>query len=255
MRELPAVDEPTTFTETAIREAAARRARVDLVLDPVTPETDRRLISRMLGINTDGDVVLEVPKTNQARKVFIPAGWQLGMAFEVVDVWMQSRSIVLGHCQFPIRPGRRVDALTVKRPEKIVSCNQRRKPRWRGDPLNLVSATILAIDGRECQDAEGPSRVARLRDWSEGGLGLQFVGSHDLEAGVRVLVRLWIASLGKSLLLTGVVKHVTPLAPEASLVGVGDVEEAPAGQTACRLGSAWSGVGVLQTGNPAPEQP
>ena len=224
------MEEPRTFTETAVREAAARRTRVDLVLDPVTPDGERRLISRLVGINDDGNLILEVPKTTEGSKVFIPPGWQLGLAFELADLWMQSRSMVLGHCQFPVRPGRRVDALTVERPERILSCNQRKRARRSGHALKPVTATILPTCAHKHDRPPGPCLSATLRNWSDDGLGLQIDGPHTMEAGLVVLVRVRIPSLARSSLFTGVVKHVTTVAPGVSLVGVGEVREVPSDQ-------------------------
>ena len=136
------VDEPKTFTETAIQEAAARRTRVDLVIAPVTPHTPSRLISRFLGMDEAGDMVLAVPEARPGDKVFLPAGWQVGLAFELADLWMQSRTTVVGHCQFAIHATRRIDALAVAPPARILSCNERRKPRHHADPLKPVQATV-----------------------------------------------------------------------------------------------------------------
>ena len=233
------MDGHETFTETAVREAAARRTRVDLVLDPVTPDTDSRLISRLLGINTDGHLVLDVPKTRQGKKVFVPTGWRLGLAFELADLWMQSRSVVLGHCHFPVLPGRRVDALTVERPEKIISCNERKRPRQSADPLHPASATILATHGRDDERPLSPCHFARLRNWSEEGMGLQIDGPHSLEAGFEVLIHVQVSKLAKGTLFRGTVMHVTMLAPDVSLIGVGDVQEVPEADVASRPEAAW----------------
>ena len=248
------MDEPRTFTETAVREAAARRTRVDLVLDPVTPDTDTRLISRLIGIDPDGDLVLDVPKGTGGRKVFIPPGWPLGLAFELADLWMQSRTRVVGHCQFPVRPGRRVDAMTVERPERIVSCNQRKKSRHRSDILDPVTATILATTAHGHEEPPGRCFSARLKDWSEGGLGLQIDGPHSMETGFVVLVRVRIPYLTKSSLFRGVVKHVTMLAPDVSLIGVGDVQEVPTEGAASEIAAALPDSAQRGPGNPPPEQ-
>lgn len=242
MRKFPAVDEPNTFTETAVREAAARRTRVDLVLAPVTPDTDSRLISRLLGINEHGDLVLDVPKTRKGKKVFIPAGWGLGMAFELANLWMQSRSTVVGHCQFAIRPGRRVDALMVERPEKIVSCNERKKSRHGADFLHPISATILAMRGQGDQGPPRPCRSARLRDWSEEGMGLEFIEPHDLEPNCQLVVQVRIPALERTSLFRGIVKHVTMVAPGLSLVGIGNIEEVTMPPTARQVDEAQLGT-------------
>lgn len=213
-----------TFTETAVWEAATRRTRVDLVLDPVTPGTDSRLISRLLGLDDEGNIVLDVPKTSRDKKVFIPAGWQIGLAFELADLWMQSRSVVIGHCQYHLHPTRRIDALTVERPERIISCNERRKPRHR--TAGAVSATVLATYG---PDGHGPlpsDLVGRLRNWSEDGMGLEFTDAHDLQLNCQLVIQVRIPALERASLFRGMVKHVTELAPGLSLVGIGEVEEA-----------------------------
>lgn len=244
------MEEPRTFTETAVREAAARRTRVDLVLDPVTPGTDGRLISRLIGIDADGNLILDVPRTSSGNKVFVPAGWRLGLAFELADMWMQSRSVVVGHAQFPVRPARRVDALVVGRPERIISCNQRRRPRHKSDALKPVSAMIQAARDLERQGAPGPCLTAQLRDWSEGGLGLQLTGGHNLRIGLAVLVRVRIPGLTRESLFRGRIKHVTALGPEVSLIGVGDVREVPVDK-----GMAASGQTPAEAADVRPDKP
>ena len=214
-----------TFTETAVWEAATRRTRVDLVLDPITPRTDSRLISRLLGLDDEGNLVLDVPRTSQDKKVFVPAGWQVGLAFELADLWMQSRSVVVGHCHYHIHSTRRIDALTVERPPRIVSCNRRRNPRQEVEPFRSVSAAILATYGPDGQGPLPSHLVGRLRNWSEDGMGLEFIESHDLVPNCQLVIQVRIPALERASLFRGVVKHVTSLAPGLSLVGIGDIEE------------------------------
>jgi len=219
------VDGLKTFTETAVWQAAIRRTRVDLVLAPVTPHTDSRLISRLLGLDDEGNLVLDVPRTSRDKKVFIPDGWQIGLAFELADLWMQSRSVVIGHCHYHIHPTRRVDALTVEPPVRIISCNERRNRRHKTDPLKHVAVAVLATYG---PDGHGPlpSRLTgRLRNWSEDGMGLEFIESHDLQPNCQLIVQVHIPALERASLFRGVVKHVTSLAPGLTLVGMGEVEE------------------------------
>jgi len=221
------VDEPKTFAATAIQEAVARRARVDLVIDPVTPHTPRRLISRLLGVDQAGDLALVVPTAAPGDKVFLPAGWQVGLAFELADLWMQSRTTVVGHSQFPLHPTRRVDALTVASPAKILSCNERRKRRHHADPLKPVQATILTVIDPQGHRSSGEPVVARLRNWSQGGLGLEFTGPHTLAVNCQLIVQVRIPGLVTASRFRGTVRHVTLLGPGAWMVGLGDVEELP----------------------------
>ena len=225
------MDEPKTFTDTALQEAAARRIRVDLVIDPVTPNTPGRLISRLFGIDEAGGLVLDVPQAAPAGRVFLPTGWQVGMAFELADLWMQSRTTVTGHCQFPLHPARRVDALVLAPPTKIISCNERGKQRHVTNPLKPVLATVLTMIDPQGRGPTDVHQVARLRNWSQGGLGLEFAEPHPLEVYCQIVVEVRIVGLVRASQFRGTVKHVTPLSPGVCMVGVGDVEELPTSET------------------------
>ena len=80
---------PTSFTEVSIAEGIARRVRVYLVLKPVRPQGDSRLVSRLLGEQGLDRLVLEAPRGN-AGKVHIPVNWDVGISFSMGGYLLQA---------------------------------------------------------------------------------------------------------------------------------------------------------------------
>ena len=131
-----------TFARVAIEQAAANAVRVDLVLDAVTPHTDTRLISRALGLCPDG-LALATPASANGRKVYLPGDWELGLSFELGRLWFQARTVVLRHTFFDCGRGCRADAVLVRSPDRLTSCNRRRSVRHRA----LERACAIVIKG------------------------------------------------------------------------------------------------------------
>jgi hypothetical protein len=220
-----------SFAEIAVWEAVARRARVDLVIKPVTPHTETRLLSRFLGKPGDDQVALEVPRDRRGTKVFVPAGWEVGMAFEVGGLWLQARAEVVGHCQFAALPGMRVDALLIRPPQRILSLNRRRSPRYVADPTRPVWATVWAAE-RIDSGRGGSGRGGRLVDFSGGGLGIRLAAPPPLDVGGAAYIRLQALDADECPIYLGVLKHATPGDDGSWRVGFGEVEPVRPGEAA-----------------------
>ncbi len=202
--------EPKSFAKVTINEAVTQRFRVDLVLKPVTPATDKRLMSRFLGTHSDEGIVLSVPWTKCSKKVFVPAGWDIGMAFELGGLWMQTRTKAVGHCQFPLHPTQRVDGLIVRQPTRILSIRPgRRKQRYKVNPSRPVAVTVWPAKDLEGVEA-GPAQTGQLVDWSEGGLRVEFSEPPRLDVGTRLLIRFQTLPAKECPIMQGVVRHYTP---------------------------------------------
>ena len=217
-----------SFAETAIVEAVTRRARIDLVLKPVTPGTDTRLISRFLGLRGD-DVVLEVPRTRTGGKVFVPEGWTLGIAFEQEGLWLQARGVVTGHCLFGQHGRSRADALVIQRTGMILAFNRRRKSRDGLDPGKPIVATVWATARIESGEP-APAQVGRLTNWSESGMGIRLPGPLCAGAGAEVIIRLHVGKADEYPIFRGIVKHCTEDAPDSWILGLGDVLDVGPGE-------------------------
>lgn len=220
--------EGTSFAATTIADAVARHLRVDLVLKPVTAETPPRLISRFLAIQDDDTVVLEMPHDANRHRVFVPVGWQLGMSFELGDLWVQAVSTVCGHDLFPLHPTRRIDALLVVRPNTIASCNRRRSPRL---PVN-DQAPVAAMFWPENADITVAAGAAgRVRNWSDNGLAVELPANPRIQAGADVVVRLEASGARECLILRGRFKHCTRQDDGTWLAGMGDLAEIQPGES------------------------
>ncbi len=226
-----------SFVEIAVWEAVTRRTRVDLVLRSVTGRTDTRLISRFLGLPPDGLIALDVPRTTRGDRAFVPAGWEVGMAFDIAGVWLQARTTVAGHCQFPLRPTRRVDALLVRRPERILSANRRRRPRRRVDPSRPIRATVWPA-GMGGPAPPEEAHAGWLIDSSDGGLGVGLAKPLRLEVGSPCYLRLAEPGAAECPLFRGRLRHCTPQDDGTWRAGFGEVSELGPGEAIGLLMSA-----------------
>jgi hypothetical protein len=221
---------PRSFTEVTLVEAAARRARVDLVIKPVTPGGDRRLISRFLGIPGAGRLALAPPQTVRGKKVFLPVDWQVGMSFDLADIWFQATTNVLEYGMFQQYATRRVDALIVKQPTKLISSrNRRQRPREQVDPAKPFLAAIWSAED-VADTKHKPLQVGRLHDWTEGGLGVRLAEPLALGVGERVIVRLDRALTGESVFVWGTFRHCTPTETGIWLAGFGEATNVRPGE-------------------------
>jgi hypothetical protein len=211
-----------SYAEVSILEAVARRARVDLVLRPVKPETAKWLQTHVLGVASPKALALSPPQTSRGDKVFVPEGWQLGMSFELGNLWLQARTKVLDHCQFPLRPTQRVDALVVERPNQILSTGRRRRPRQQVDLSGRVAATLWPGECVEAADFMRPY-VGELVNWSEFGLGIRLPQDPALEVGTKAIIRLEKAGAAERYFVWAVLKHCTCDQEGSWIVGFGDV--------------------------------
>ena len=219
----PPACEARSFAQTTIAEAVARHARVDLVLKPVTPGTDQRLISRFLGTQGD-DLVLDTPWKGNNDRVFVPVGWDIGMAFESANLWVQTRTEILGHCLFLMDTPQRVDGLIVRRPAKILSTRPGRKPRHRVHPATPVAATVWPA--KSLQDADDKSaHRGQLVNWSQGGLCIALHERPRFVVGAKLLIRLQTFVVGHRPILQGTVVHYSVNKQGLWQVGFGSVRE------------------------------
>jgi len=212
---------PKSFAEVTFIEAAARRLRADLVISPVTPDGQTRLISRFAGVEGPGRVILEPPVTADGGKVFIPDGWELGISFDLANVWFQATTRVLEHCMFYQAPTRRIDALAVKLPAKVLTGNRRAEPRHAPPPGGPTFVTIWP-GGRIDDEDAAPLATGRLQDWSASGVGIRLTEPLDLATGAAAVLCLTGPSGGESVFLRGVLRHCTSLGDGTWVAGLGD---------------------------------
>lgn len=217
------------YADVSIAEAAARRARVDLVLRPVRPSAESWLFSKFLATHGTDGLVLSPPWDRRGNKVILPEGWPLGIAFDLGDNWFQARTKVLQRCFYPLQPTRRVDAVLVQRPREVLCTGRRRRPRQQVAPSRMVLATVWFQDCVEAQDFRVPL-VGRLENWSEAGLGVLLDRSPQREVGDRAVIRLEKPRMDECLFLWAVLMHATRLADGAWLAGFGDPADVSPGE-------------------------
>ncbi len=209
-----------TFAQLAVEQAVEQAARVDLTVDPVTPHSDRRLISRALGMAPDG-VALTAPAAADGRKVFLPDDWRVGLAFDLAGLWFQALSRVVRHCFFAAQWPGRVDAIVVRCPERLASCNRRQSLRRHLSPDEVTKVTLWRVT-----DA-GPGAEAcmgSLVDLSANGLGVETKADPGLARDTAVRVRVRLPGTAEAVVLSGSVKHCSP-GPTGWKVGIGDACE------------------------------
>jgi len=218
-----------SFEEITFIEAAARHARVDLVLDSVVPEGDRRLISRFLGIENPGRIILAPPVTADGKKVFLPEGWQVGISFDLANVWFQAKTTVIEYCMFQQSTTRRVDALAIAQPTKLISANRRSTPRYRIAPTRQFYAKIWSAE-RLTDEKLDPLHTGKLQDWSEAGLGVRLREPTGLNTGMEAVICLENDTGTDSLFLRGILRHCTALGDGCWLAGFGEVADLRPGE-------------------------
>ena len=228
-REIMSVGRLRSFAEVTILEAVARRVRADLVLKPVRPKTDRRLLSRFLGTRNEAGLVLATPQTPKGEKVLIPVGWSLGLSFELAGMWVQACTSVLERCLFSVYPTRRVDGLVVQWPEEVLTANRRRRPRLEVDPSRPFAVTLWQVEDLN-RGNFAPLQEGQLTNWSDGGLGIKLARALDLDLGTRLAIRLQRGKTGECLMVWGVLKHCSIDAAGSWVAGFGDVVDIAPGE-------------------------
>ncbi len=218
-----------SFEEITFVEAAARHVRVDLVLDSVVPEGERRLISRFLGVENPSRIILAPPQTARGKKVFLPARWQVGMSFDLANVWFQATTKVIEYCMFQQSPTQRVDALAVEQPTKLISANRRSAPRYRVAPARKFFAKIWPEE-RLTDDKLAPIHTGKLQDWGQAGLGVRLREPANLATGLGAVLCLESETGTDSRFLRGILRHCTPLGNGDWLAGFGDVADLRPGE-------------------------
>jgi len=223
--------EPQTksFAEVTLIEAVARHARVDLILSPVVPDGERRLISHFLGLEAPSRLILAPPKKADGQKVFVPVGWDLGMSFDLANIWFQATTTVLEHCMFRQSAFHRVDALAVEQPIQLLSTNRRSAPRRRVDPARPFTAIIWSAE-RAIDANLSPIQVGMLQDWSATGLGVRLRHPLDVAPGYRAIICLERVTGEESVFLWGVLRHCTATGDGYWLAGFADLTDMRPGE-------------------------
>ena len=90
-----------SFEEVTFAEAAGRRLPVELFLRPRLPNAAPRLRSQFVGQLEDGNPVLAIPQDLDGRKVCVPRGHHLELAFELEGLWVQAPTRVIDRRLFP----------------------------------------------------------------------------------------------------------------------------------------------------------
>lgn len=217
-----------SFSQVALVEAVARQTGVCLVIRPIHPHGESRLCSRLLGINEDTDLVLAAPWTRAGKdKVFIPVGWGAEVTFPVAEFVLQVPTRVLGHCQFPLRPPRRVDAMVLRSLGKVVPLYRRRQPRHDVSPSTVVVASVWPAAQLS---AGARPRSGVLANRSGIGLGIRFEKRPLLETDRQMIVRLEDSGADSRRIYRATLKHCTPLPDGKWLAGFGDLVELTPGR-------------------------
>lgn len=222
-----------SFAEASFLEAVARRVRVDLVLKPVSLGGQKRLITRFLGLQGIDRLILDVPSGN-GRKVFVPSGWRVGMAFSMGPYFLQAPTTVIETCQYPLYKNRRVDALIVERPVHIVASNRREHPRHQIDPKVYIFVSLWPARSLAAGEPV-PPRTGRLLNRSEGGFGIRLEAPLGCDAGTEMILRLEQGRADEFPVFRAILKHHTQDADGLWLAGFGDVTELEPGQAAALI--------------------
>jgi len=217
-----------SFSQVTLVEAVARLVKVQLVPGPVAPGKESRLASRFLGRRKSGELLLAAPQGKRG-KVFLSPGSRIGMVFAVAGQTYQAQSVVVDHCLFQPNPARRVDAVVIKRPEKVTCLNQRSQPRWEADVEHAPFASLWPA-GSISEDATPAPRVGRLANWSSEGMGLLFDQPLHLEDGAEVIIRLEGRTMPEHPVYRAALRHCTPRSEGGFLAGFAEVTELGPGQ-------------------------
>jgi hypothetical protein len=218
-----------SFAEVTLLEAVARKVRVELNCRGVASRRPLRLSSQMLGLDDQDRLLLEEPRAG-AHKVFLPPGWELGMAFSVGEYFVQVRSSVLDHCQHLLEPQRRVEAMVVQRPGQILALNRRQHERTELDASCQVTAHIWPFDELLSGNRLG-ARTGRLRNISLAGLGIELSDEPGWPRGQEVLISLSEPAWPQDRLFRACFRHCSQAGRGAFLAGFGDVLEWGPGQS------------------------
>ncbi len=218
-----------TYPAVTFTEAAARHLRVDLVCKPVPPGSERRLISHLLGMRTEDELVLAVPTTPRGEKVHVPAGWLLGMAFDLEGTWVQAKTVVLGHCLYATHRPRRVDGLVVRKPSEVHTRRRLRRHVRYTEPTGMHTAMVWPASSVQT-GAFAPMRVAKVDNWSQVGLGLLLPEPVDEPLQTVFAIRLQRLGGADDLMFWGRLKHCTRTARGLWTAGFGDLASIPPGQ-------------------------
>jgi hypothetical protein len=217
-----------SLTDVALVEAIARQTDTLIVPQPSLPGKERRLTSRFLGTSAGGDLVLAVPM-ERGKKVFISAQEPLGLIFSMQDFTFQAQTAAIDHCLYPLQPARRVDALVVRRPEKVLALKLRQHPRWEPDLNHPIHVSLWPMQDL-MSGLSSPPRKGRLMNVSVDGMGVLFESAPPYATCDQVIVRLEDARHPEQLIFLGVVKHCTGAAGGGWTTGLGDVREIGLGQ-------------------------
>ena len=218
-----------SFAEVTLLEAVARKVRVELNCRGVASRRPLRLSSQMLGLDDRDRLLLEEPRADK-HKVFLPPGWELGMAFSVGEYFVQVRSTVLDHCQHLLEPQRRVEAMVVQRPEQILALNRRQHERTELDASCRVTAHIWPLDDLLSRNhLRAPT--GRLRNISPGGLGIELSDEPGWARGQEVLISLSEPAWPQHRLFRACFRHCTQTGRGSFLAGFGDALEWGPGQS------------------------
>jgi len=221
-------EEPKSFSQVAFLEAVARRVRVDIVLKPVTAGTEKRLHSRFLAARGKDRLVIAVPRIRR-KKVFVPVDWELGMAFSLGEFFLQARTTVLGHCQYQLYPTRRVDALEVCRPAKILSIERRKEPREQIDHSITVGVSLWCAESL-AENRPSQPRTGMLSNRSQSGIGVRLTSSLSFNIDAPMIVRLEEPGSREYQIFHGTLKHCTPREDGSWIAGLGELVELKPGQ-------------------------
>ena len=211
-----------SFVEVTFIEAAARRIRADLVMEPIVPGGERRLISRLIGVENPDRLVLTPPVTARGEKVFVPTGWELGISFDLANVWFQATTKVIEHCMFYQAPTRRIDALAVRMPEKLLEPEPppgpppSRRPRPAHVRDDLVGRPHRRRERRAPRHGQAPGLVGHRP-------GRSAEPPIDLPTGSETVICLNAHETGESQFVRATLRHCTPLGDGAWVAGFGDI--------------------------------
>ena len=222
---------PKSFNEVTFSEAIARRVRVDMAL-PATDggEDDVQVVSQFLGIDGPGRLAMATPETLIGKKVFVSEGTGVNISFGLEDVCFRADTRVIEHSMFRRTRTRRVDALIVQQPDKLVMTNRRRHPRYRVDQSKVFLVTIWAGEDVSDIDAQPEGLAGRIQDWSQEGLGIMLEGRPAGEPGKKFILALDFTNRQERLFLWGVLRHCTAVDGGAWRAGFGDVTGVRAGE-------------------------
>ena len=222
-----AIQQAKSFAEVAFLEAVARRTKATLVIKPVTQSAPRRLNSRFLAAN--GNMLVMATPSSEKGKIFLPHRWHIGMSFSLGDFALQALTTVVGHCQFELHPGRRIDAIVVDRPKKITQFNRRSQPRHEISPSLHVLASLWAVEALLAGNGE-IYHMGRLHDWSDEGLGIRLNTAIPVKAHSEMIIRLHESSHSEYRIYRGLLVHCCQHPPDGWVAGFGNVSELHPGQ-------------------------